>query len=220
MTLAAKAKITASKTFPIKVHNGHAIAVKRFDRVQGFRTHAQSAKVALRAAGSRIGYPELAQLLRRRSSVENNFAQTQMRELFRRMVFNILMDNTDDHERNHVVLLDDANYLRLSPAFDVLPTCQSLGYQQMRVGAQENDSSIENALSEAAQFGLSRKDAVAEASAVAVVCSTWKEHFSGCGVSGNNIEAIAAHIDRPHLADQRRDVAESEARIAQNKKAR
>jgi len=47
-----------------------------------------------------------------------------MRELFRRMVFNILLDNTDDHERNHVLLVNDAQTYELSPAFDVLPSAR------------------------------------------------------------------------------------------------
>lgn len=44
----------------------------------------------------------------------------QMKELFRRMVFNILVDNTDDHEKNHVVLMNAKGEYELSPAFDVL----------------------------------------------------------------------------------------------------
>ncbi len=63
-----------------------------------------------------------------------------MRELFRRMVFNILMDNTDDHEKNHTLLVTDAQRYELSPEYDILPSGQALGFQQMRVGEQEADS--------------------------------------------------------------------------------
>ena len=65
-----------------------------------------------------------------------------MRELFRRMVFNILIDNTDDHEKNHALLVTDAQQYELSPAYDVLPSGQALGFQQMRVGEQEADSTL------------------------------------------------------------------------------
>lgn len=58
--------------------------------------------------------------------------RVQMHELFRRMVFNILIDNTDDHEMNHAFLMTDSGEYALSPAFDVLPSGQALGYQQMR----------------------------------------------------------------------------------------
>jgi serine/threonine-protein kinase HipA len=56
-----------------------------------------------------------------------------MRLRFRRMVFNLLIDNTDDHERNHALLMTDRGEYELSPAFGVLPTGHALGYQQMQV---------------------------------------------------------------------------------------
>ena len=50
------------------------------------------------------------------------------------MVFNILMDNTDDHERNHSLRLGFDGYYDLSPAYDVVPSLQNLGYQAMLGG--------------------------------------------------------------------------------------
>lgn len=88
---------------------------------------------------------ELAQVLRRRGTVDDGTNVRQMRELFRRMVFNILIDNTDDHEKNHALLVTDDGTYELSPAFDVLPSGQAMGYQQMRVGLHEGDSTIDNA---------------------------------------------------------------------------
>lgn len=207
MTLAARAGITVAGTRAIPLADGHAVAVRRFDREGGRRLAAQSAFVALRAEGSGFGYPELAQLLRRRGALE--VAGAQMRELFRRMVFNILMDNTDDHEKNHALLMDDSQHLRLSPAFDVLPAAQGLGYQQMRAGVDEADSTIANALSEARQFGLSTAQARNEAAATARVCASWKEHFKAARVSGRDIDYLAQFIDRDFLRQQRAEVAET-----------
>src|SRR5262249_54462347 len=129
----------------------------------------------------------------------------QMRELFRRMVFNILIDNTDDHEKNHVLLVDDAQLYALSPAFDVLPSGQALGYQQMRVGVEQADSTLANAMSMCASFGLKRDEAVREVRAVIDVVGRWKRHFKACGVGNRDIDALAEQIDRPFLADQRKD---------------
>ncbi len=211
MTLAAKADIRVAPTRPIRLIDGHAVAVLRFDRdgrgASTRRVHAQSAQVALRAEASPFGYPELAQLLRRRAPVEEGIAKAQMRELFRRMVFNILMDNTDDHEKNHVLLMDDAQHLLLAPAFDVLPACQGLGYQQMRVGRDGVDSTIENAVSEAALFGLSAGEARAQAAQVAGVCGAWKLHFAHAGVSAADIEYLSRFIDRDFLLAQRTGLA-------------
>jgi serine/threonine-protein kinase HipA len=207
MTLAAKAKIRVAETRAIRTTVGHAVAVARFDRSKGTRHHALSAHVALRAAKEPYGYPELAQLLRRRGIAEGELNQQQMRELFRRMVFNILIDNTDDHEKNHAVLLTEKDEYSLSPAYDVLPSGQALGYQQMRVGESEADSTLENARSMRELFGLVADGAEGEIATVAKVVSTWKRHFLACGVTPRDIEALAEHIDRPFLRDQRTDAA-------------
>ena len=78
--------------------------------------------LALKAAGDSFGYPELALLLRRRGVSQNKTNLKHMHELFRRMVFNILIDNTDDHEKNHAFLVNTEQEYALSPAYDVLPS--------------------------------------------------------------------------------------------------
>jgi serine/threonine-protein kinase HipA len=203
MSLAALADIRAAPTRAIRLAHGHALAVRRFDRAGGRRLHALSANVALKAAGETLGYPELAQLLRRRGSVEADRNRQHMRELFRRMVFNILIDNTDDHEKNHALLVTDEASYELSPAYDVLPSAQGLGYQQLRVGVDAGDSTLDNALSMSAQFGLTRAAAQHELSTVAAVVARWREHFASAGVSAGDIELLGEHIDRPFLREQR-----------------
>lgn len=203
MTLCARAGIRAAETRAVSLPRGNAVAVKRFDRVGEGRVHAMSANVALKAMGAELGYPELAQLLRRRGVAADGIAREQMRELFRRMVFNILIDNTDDHEKNHVLLTTAQGELSLSPAFDVLPSGQALGYQQLRVGAQGHDATLENALSESLQFGLKTDEAVEEVRRVARVVAEWKTHFAKAGVSSRDIASLAEQIDRPVLAAQR-----------------
>jgi len=208
MRLAEKAAIECADTRAIRLHKGHAVAVKRFDRrrrgTSVERLHAQTAYVALRAEGSEHGYPELAQLLRRRGVVEGGVAKRQMQELFRRMVFNILIDNTDDHEKNHALLMADDLNLLLAPAFDVVPTAQGLGYQQLRVGKDAADSTASNALSEAAQFGLRPAQARQEAARVAKVVDKWKDHFRAAGASDHDLDRLARYIDRDFLVAQRR----------------
>ena len=202
MTLAGQAGIVVAETRPVPLARGTAIAIRRFDRAAGRRLHALSANVALKAAGSELSYPALALLLRRRGAVEVHRAQ--MHELFRRLVFNILVDNTDDHEKNHVLLVTPTQHYTLAPAFDVLPMASSLGCQAMVVGAHGADSSIENAMTAAAQYWLTPKDALAEAARVARVVDHWREHFAAHGLSAAAIEELARHIDRPFLLEQRR----------------
>jgi serine/threonine-protein kinase HipA len=122
-------------------------------------------------------------------------------------VFNILIDNTDDHEKNHALLVNDAQQYLLSPAYDVLPSGQALGYQQMMVGRDAADSTIENALSMSTQFGLNKNRAGQEAAEVARVVDAWQQHFAECGVTGSDIAAYAEQIDRPFLLEQRKEFA-------------
>jgi serine/threonine-protein kinase HipA len=204
MTLAAKTGISVAQTRAIKLARGHAVAIKRFDRLRGMRKHGLSANTALKAAGLEPGYPALAQLLRRRGETRDGLNRRQMRELFRRLVFNILIDNTDDHEKNHVLLLNDAHNYLLSPAFDVLPTGNALGYQSMQVGEHGAQSTIDNALSACQAYWLKPGEALAEARGVARGVEQWRAHFKKQGVNAKDIEALAAQIDGPALLPQRR----------------
>ena len=194
MTLAQQAGIRVATTMPVRLVHGHAVAIRRFDRNAGTRLHCLSAAVALRAAAEPFGYPELAQLLRRRGVVDGDRNVADMRELFRRMVFNILIDNTDDHEKNHALIVTDAQQYALSPAYDVLPSGQALGFQQMRVGDQEADSTLDNALSRANLFALTPQQARHEAASVAAVVARWKEHFAAAGVTAGDIGLYADQI--------------------------
>jgi len=205
MTLAAKAGIDAAETRPIRFGTGIAVAIKRFDRFDDkLRRHALSANVALKAAGVELSYPNLALLLRRRGVTEEQLHRRQMHELFRRLIFNILVDNTDDNEKNHVLLVTDAQHYVLAPAFDVLPACHSLGYQAMVVGVNGAESTVDNALSMAKDYWLSPQAAVNEARAVAQVVRAWREHFAAEGLGPSALEELAVHLERPFLLEQRR----------------
>ncbi len=197
LTLAAQAGIRVAQTRPVKLNRGHALAIKRFDRSQGIRLHALSANVALKAAGMPLGYPELAQWLRRRGVAAGNLYQQHMHELFRRMVFNILIDNTDDHEKNHALLMTPTGEYELSPAYDILPTGQALGYQQLRVGLHGHDATLDNALSECRQFGLTLKEARQHIQAVVKVVEGWQAHFAHIGVSGADQAFLSPYIRLP-----------------------
>ena len=201
MTLAARAGVEVCDTNPLRLNAGHAVAVRRFDRVGALRRHALSAHVALRAAGESYGYPELALLLRRRATADTFGAQGE--QLFRRMVFNILIDNTDDHEKNHALIVDEAQHYRLSPAFDVLPSGQALGYQQLRVGRDGADATLDNAMSEHRAFAMTATRARKVCVEVARVVEAWQAHFTGLGVSRRDIDLLKEQIDRGFLREQR-----------------
>lgn len=212
MTLAAKAGITVAETQLVRLQGTNAIAVRRFDRLPGRRIHAISAGTAIRAATPagaepELGYPELARILRRVGAARDDLNQQDARELFRRMVFNILVDNTDDHEKNHSLLVVDplANgRLRLAPAYDVLPTNSGQGYQEFICGSSGRDATLANAMSDCTAFGLMPAEAAGEIVDVIAVVDTWQAHFAQAGVTARDIGTLAERIDGETLLAERR----------------
>jgi serine/threonine-protein kinase HipA len=201
MRLAAQCGVDVAETRALPLPRRHALAVKRFDRSGAQRSHVISANTVLRAAGLPMGYPELAQSMRRIARADA--IRTQQKELFRRMVFNILIDNTDDHEKNHAFVRAEDGFYDLSPAYDVVPSVQGLGQQQLRVGKHEAESSIENALSEVQAFGLTKDAAVEVVKQLAFAVDGWKENFRSQGVEERDLETMAQYIDGPFLMAQR-----------------
>jgi serine/threonine-protein kinase HipA len=213
MTLAAKAGIHVAETKSIALRGEHALAIKRFDREANQRIHCISAGTALQAITvqgqvAEYSYPNLAQLLRRNGVTQGDRHLRDMRELFRRMVFNVLIDNTDDHEKNHALLITNPTRhgnMCLAPAYDVLPTNSGQGHQEFGVGLDGHDSTIANVLSQCQLFGLSSAEARMEVTNVVNCVNGWKAHFAKCGVSAADIENLAQRIDGEPLFAQRRE---------------
>ena len=213
MTLAAKAQIRVATTMPVRLAGEHAVAVQRYDRVGANRVHCISAGTALRAIAPSnnspdFGYPNLAQLLRRAGDTRHDANRNDMAELFRRMVFNILIDNTDDHEKNHTLMFtrhDREARMRLTPAYDVLPTNSGQGRQEFVVGDAAGDSTLANAMSQCEQFGLERDQAAQQVLQVIAVVDGWKEHFRVVGVSDGDVQSLVERLDVGDLGAQRAD---------------
>jgi serine/threonine-protein kinase HipA len=212
MTLAKLAGITVADTRMVPLAGENALAVRRYDRDGERRVHCISAGTALRAQAiggqePELGYPSLAQLLRRAGVTDEDRNLRDMHELFRRMVFNILIDNTDDHEKNHalqVVAPTRQGRYRLAPAYDVLTTNSGQGYQEFVVGTDQRDSTLSNAMSQCELFGYSPAQAAAEVVRVITVIDGWREHFAACGVTNADLESLATRIDGDPLRGQRR----------------
>jgi serine/threonine-protein kinase HipA len=142
--------------------------------------------------------------------VQDGVIQRDARELFRRMVFNILIDNTDDHEKNHALLVVnpyDIGKLKRVPAYDVLPAHSGQCCQEFICGAGGRDSTLGNALSECGTFGLEPDEAAHEVVADIEVVNSWRSHFVQFGAMASDIEHLAAFIDGDGLLEQRRGFA-------------
>jgi serine/threonine-protein kinase HipA len=137
---------------------GHALLLERFDRSgpvgdeERFHYLSASALLDVPYESSRGSYVELAQLLRRISQRP----QEDLSELFRRMVFNLAVGNSDDHVKNHGALRRANGRWRLAPAFDlVMQLGVHTGYQELAILPGQHASSLALARAAAPHFGLS-----------------------------------------------------------------
>ncbi len=175
------------------------LLVKRFDRekVEGgyLRARMVSALTLLRAEDTyqsrdKWSYVLLAEELRR---VCDN-PEENTRELFRRMCFNALISNVDDHPRNHAVIAKDAAW-KLSPAYDLTPAVPiSIERRDlaMACGDAGRLASAENLLSQRARFLLDDDDARGIVNAMeAQVRASWYATAQAAGVSERDCEKIA-----------------------------
>ena len=228
MTLAAQAGICVAQTRVIRLVAANAVAIRRFDRVDGRRIHSISAGTAIRAATAagaepEMGYPQLARILRRIGVTQGDAYLSDAQELFRRMVFNILVDNTDDHEKNHSLLVVNPSAngrLRLAPAYDVLPTNSGQGYQEFICGAYGQESTLVNAMSQCDAFGLQPAQAAAQVVKVIGVVNTWRSHFESIGVSKSDLDSMAERLDGDELLSQRQKFDANQYQVATPKRRR
>jgi serine/threonine-protein kinase HipA len=162
--------------------------IRRFDRRREGdaleRTPFVSGLTLLGAHESDVGrhsYADLAGALRQFGADP----RADLLELYRRMVFNILVTNDDDHLRNHGFLFAQ-NGWRLSPLYDVVPKPQ-VGLERtlvLGVGPQGRAATLDNAIAGAAAFGLGPEQARQEASALADrVRTRWAALYEASGLS-------------------------------------
>lgn len=138
----------------------HCFRVQRFDRTEnGARLHFASAMTLTDHsdgddASTGVSYLELADVLIRHG------AQTDedLRELWSRIVFNMLVSNTDDHLRNHGFLLEPGRGWRLAPAYDVNPDPTGHGLK-LNVSEKDNTLDLDLARSVAKYFRIELSDA-------------------------------------------------------------
>ncbi|CAN7605569.1 MULTISPECIES: type II toxin-antitoxin system HipA family toxin [unclassified Variovorax] len=137
---------------------------------------------------ARWSYPLLADELRRWSVR----SEDDRRELFKRMVFNAMVTNNDDHPRNHAVLHRPGGW-RLSPAYDIVPkplVSQERRDLALEVGRFGRAASRYNLLSQCDVFGLSPAEAEHEIDSMLKVVSGWREFFERAGVDRAALEYL------------------------------
>lgn len=152
--LALKAGINMSESKLYKVSGKHnTFFTKRFDRIKNERIHFASA-MTMTANNEDILRDATASYLDIVEAIQQYGANVQedLAQLWKRLVFNILISNTDDHLRNHGFILCDKGWL-LSPAYDINPSVDKNGLS-LNIDMDNNDLDIELAKNVGAYFRL------------------------------------------------------------------
>ncbi len=157
----------------------HTFLTRRFDRTANSRLHFTSAMMQLGYDDGEEGasYLELAQFLTNHGSNTKN----DLAELWRRIVFNIAVSNTDDHLRNHGFIYHKGGWL-LSPAFDINPVTPAGGLH-LNINEDDNSLNYELALEVIGFFQLSEDEAIQIKNKVLSSVGNWEAVAAKVGIS-------------------------------------
>jgi len=157
----------------------HTFITKRFDRQGSKRLHFTSAMTQLGYYDGdyEASYLELAEYITQHGAA----SATDLEQLWRRIVFNIAVSNTDDHLRNHGFMLDQKGW-RLSPAYDLNPVTPSNGLH-LNITESDNRLDFNLAMEVISYFRINRVRAEEILSEVRLSVSNWKEKADTVGIS-------------------------------------
>ena len=161
----------------------HTFLTKRFDRMGKRRIHFSSAMTLLgyvdgNDASNDVSYLELAEFLQRFGSTEQD---ADLKELWRRVLFNVAISNCDDHLRNHGFLLTPTGW-RLSPAYDLTPNPQGMGLK-LNIDDSSNALDIDLVVSTAEFYGYNIEEAKAEVNRLKSIIGSWQSRAKVIGLS-------------------------------------
>jgi serine/threonine-protein kinase HipA len=192
--LAAKAGITVPNTRALRIPDSAytTFLARRFDRVpQGRRLAFVSAMTLTQRNDGEAGasYLELVDLLQSRGSNTHE----DCRELFRRVVFSILIHNTDDHLRNHGFFIGERG-ISLSPAYDINP---SSDHNELSLAINEVDTTcdVSIALEAGADYGLSMHEVDETVTRATAAVASWREEATRLRIPKSEQDLMATAFE-------------------------
>jgi serine/threonine-protein kinase HipA len=197
--LAQKASVHMSACMLQHVHGPHrTFFTQRFDRQGKSRIHFASAMTMTGNHEAILGdhqasYLDIALFIQ---TYGCNIAED-LAQLWRRIVFNICISNTDDHLRNHGFILTN-NGWRLSPAFDLNPSINNSGLQ-LNIDTENNALDLQLAMSVGPYFQLNNTEMDRIISQVTVAVSCWRKVASEIGITRAEIEQMSSAFHNIHL---------------------
>lgn len=168
----------------------HTFLTKRFDRFQHGRIHFASAMTMTgntehSLKNHTVSYLELAEFIQ----FSGNNVKKDLRQLWRRIVFNIAVSNTDDHLRNHGFLFKE-NGWQLSPAYDLNPSVEKDGLS-LNIDMESNVLDFELAKSVGEYFQLTHREMNAILKEVKESVKTWRNLAKQLKISRQEYEMMS-----------------------------
>jgi serine/threonine-protein kinase HipA len=176
------------------------LLLRRFDRQRGMCVPFLSAMSMLDAKNQETrSYLEFVDVLRQHGASPRE----DMRALWRRIVFSILISNTDDHLRNHGFLYADPAGWRLAPAYDLNPVPTDIKPRILTTAIDLSDgtASLKLALEVAAYFELGRDEARKIAAEVGRATATWRRQAKKLGLTAAEIDRMASSFEHQDLKE-------------------
>lgn len=198
MRLADRAGITTAGHELLRVAGKAVLLSRRFDREETRRIPFLSAMAMMGAKdGDGGSYPEMVDAL----SAQGAQAKRDAHELYRRVVFSVLISNVDDHLRNHGFLRRDKSGWVLAPAYDLNPVPVDLKARVLttNIDLDEGTCSIDLLESAAGYFALSLADARSILGQVAGATRRWREVARDVGASSAEVERMASAFEHDEL---------------------
>jgi serine/threonine-protein kinase HipA len=191
--LATAARINVSKSRLLRIAGRSVLVIVRFDRHGDRRIGYVSAMTMLEATDQNVGsYIDLAGVIERVSPT----ASDDLRELWRRIAFSILISNTDDHLRNHGFLHDQGGSWRLSPAFDLNPNPEpGPKHLSNTIDGYETEANIQTLLSVADYFRLAKEEATEVLGEVLGATMRWREIAAEHDLPQDEIEEMGTAFE-------------------------
>ena len=188
LDLARDAQIAVPDSELLQVGDRHVLVVHRFDRRGGARVGYASAMTMLEARdGDQRSYLEIAEVIEERSPA----ATAELRQLWRRMAFTILISNTDDHLRNHGFLHERGESWVLSPAFDLNPNPgPGLKNLSTRIDYDSTRASIDSLMSVAPEFRLDAGGALETLAQVTRAVARWRDAAVSHGLQQRDLNMM------------------------------
>ena len=199
LSLADRAGIDVPEWSIETVNGKPVIIIRRFDRAGGRRIAFLSAMSMLGAQDHEPHcHAEIADALRQHGAA----SESDMKQLWRRMLFSVLVSNTDNHLRNHGFLHEGQRGWRLSPAYDMNPVPVDIRPRVLATSIVPDDASMsmELALQEAGYYGLQPAEAESIAAAVGAAVAGWRNVAAGLGINEGEINRMASAFEHEDLS--------------------